>query len=115
VRVLPKVAGAVQEALEPAERLRGLPTADPQGVPGVAAQGVEVPFPQAHVSPQEAAPAGLLSLAILLPPPLGTWPSADPSAPPKGPGAQSGRAVGTGRKGLLGRVRTAIGKTAVAV
>jgi hypothetical protein len=112
VRVLPKVAGAVQEALEPAERLRGLPTADPQGVPGVAAQGVEVPFPQAQVSPQEAAPAELLTLAILLPPPLGTWPSADPSGPPKGPGAQSGRAVETGWKGLLGRVRTAIGKTA---
>jgi hypothetical protein len=67
VRVLPKVAGAVQEALEPAERLRGLPTADPQGVPGVAAQGVEVPFPQAQVSPQEATPAELLTLAILLP------------------------------------------------
>ena len=68
---LPRVAGAVQEVLEPAERLQGLPSlapvADPQGVPGVAAQEVEVPSPQAHVSPQEAAPAELLTLAILLP------------------------------------------------
>jgi hypothetical protein len=46
--------------------------ADPQGVPGVAARGVEVPFPQAQVSPQEATLAELLTLAILLPPPLGT-------------------------------------------
>jgi hypothetical protein len=28
---LPQGAGAVQEALEPAERLQGLPVADPQG------------------------------------------------------------------------------------
>jgi hypothetical protein len=73
---LPQGAGAVQEALEPAERLQGLPplapVADPQGV---AAQGAEVPFPQARVSPQEAALAELLTLAILLPLPhlaLGT-------------------------------------------
>jgi hypothetical protein len=38
----------------------------------VAAQGVEVPFSQAQVSPLEAALAELLTLAILLPPPLGT-------------------------------------------
>jgi hypothetical protein len=64
---LPQGAGAVQEALEPAERLQGLPVADPQGVPGMAAQGVEVPFPQAQVSPLEAALAELLTLVILLP------------------------------------------------
>jgi hypothetical protein len=73
---LPQVAGAVQEALEPAELLQGLPfaapVADPQGVPGVAAQGVEVPFSQAQVSQLEATLAELLTLAILLPPPLGT-------------------------------------------
>jgi hypothetical protein len=72
---LPRGAGAVQEALEPAERLQGLPfaapVADPQGVPGVTAHGVEVPFPQAQVSPLEAALAELLTLAVLLPPPLG--------------------------------------------
>ena len=58
---LPRGAGAVQEALEPAELL--------QGLPGVATQGAEVPFPQVQVSPQEAALAELLTLAILLPPP----------------------------------------------
>jgi hypothetical protein len=67
---LPQGAGAVQEALEPAERLQGLPFAAPVADPqGVAAQGVEVPFPQAQVSPLEAALAELLTLAVLLPPP----------------------------------------------
>jgi hypothetical protein len=68
---LPQGAGAVQEALEPAELLWGLPFAapvvDPQGAPGVTVQGVEVPFSQAQVSPLEAALAELLTLVILLP------------------------------------------------